>query len=84
MRPPGRSHVFAVLFALAAGTFLAENLLRFPLSVPYMKDLAAGAPLLDMRFGYTPNAAYHLFDVLGETGRGDCDPARSVSCVASN
>jgi hypothetical protein len=34
-----------------------------------MKNLAAGAPLLDMRPGYTPGAAYHLFDVLGQTGR---------------
>jgi len=61
--------VFAVLFALAIGAFLAENLLYFPLSVPYMKDLAAGEPLLDMRPGYTPDAAHHLFDVLGDTGR---------------
>lgn len=70
MRPLGRSTVFVVLFALAVGAFLVENLLYFPLSVPYMKDLAAGAPLLDMRSGYTPDAAYHLFDVLGQTGRG--------------
>jgi hypothetical protein len=70
MRPPDRSTVFVVLFALATGAFLVENLLYFPLSVPYMKDLAAGAPLLDMRPGYTPDAAYHLFDVLGQTGRG--------------
>ena len=62
--------VFAVLFALAIGAFLAENLLYFPLSVPYMKDLAAGAHLLDMRPGYSPGAAYDLFDVLGQTGRG--------------
>jgi hypothetical protein len=65
-----RRTVFAVLFALAIGVFLAENLLYFPLSVPYMRDLAAGAPLLDMRPGYTTDAAYHLFDVLGQTGRG--------------
>ena len=61
---------FAVVFALAIGAFLAENLLYFPLSVPYMKVLAAGAPLLDMRPGYSPGAAYDLFDVLGQTGRG--------------
>jgi hypothetical protein len=36
-----------------------------------MKNLAAGAPLLDMRLGYTPDAAYRLFDVLGQKGRGD-------------
>ena len=62
--------VFAVLFALTIGAFLAENLLYFPLSVPYMKELAAGAPLLDMRPGYTPDDAYHLFDTLGQSGRG--------------
>lgn len=61
--------VFAVLFAATIGAVLAENLLYFPLSVPYMKDLGAGATLLDMRFGYTPSAAYHLFDALGQTGR---------------
>jgi hypothetical protein len=49
---------------------LAENLLHFPLSVPYMKELAAGAPLLDMRLGYTPDAVYQLFDLLGRAGRG--------------
>ena len=62
--------VFAVLFALTIAAFLAENLLYFPLSVPYMKELAAGAPLLDMRPGYTPNDVYHLFDILGQSGRG--------------
>ena len=61
---------FAILFALAIGAFLAENLLYFPLSVPYMKMLTAGAPLLDMRPGYTSGDAYHLLDVLGQTGRG--------------
>ena len=62
--------VFAVLFALTIGAFLGENLLYFPLSVPYMKELAAGAPLLDMRPGYTPDDAYRLFDILGQFGRG--------------
>jgi hypothetical protein len=62
--------VFAVLFTLAMGAFLAENLLYFPLSVPYMKGLAAGEPLLDMRPGYSPVVAYHLFEVLGQPGRG--------------
>src|SRR4051812_41639127 len=62
--------VFAVLFTLAMGAFLAENLLYFPLSVPYMKGLAVGEPLLDMRPGYSPVVAYHLFEVLGQPGRG--------------
>jgi len=51
------------------GALFAENFLYFPLSVPYMKELAAGASLLDMRPGYTPSAAYHLLDVLGQAGR---------------
>jgi hypothetical protein len=65
-----RRTAFATLSALTIGAFLAENLLYFPLSVPYMKELAAGASLLDMRPGYTAVGAYRLFDVLGEAGRG--------------
>jgi hypothetical protein len=60
VKPSGRSPLFAILSALTISAFLAENFLYFPLSVPYMKDLAAGAPLLDMRPGYSPDAAYHL------------------------
>ena len=62
--------VFAALLTLTIGALLVENLLYFPLSVPYMKELAAGAPLLDMRPGYTPDDVYHLFDMLGQSGRG--------------
>ena len=65
-----RHRFFAVLLAVTVSALLAENFLHFPLSLPYMKDLAAGAPLLDMRLGYTPEAAYHLFDMLGKKGRG--------------
>jgi hypothetical protein len=65
-----RHRFFVVLSALTIGALLAENFLYFPLSLPYMKDLAAGAPLLDMRPGYTPDAAYRLFDMLGQKGRG--------------
>lgn len=70
MSPRGRSRVFVVLSVLTISAFVVENFLYFPLSVPYMKNLAAGAPILDMRPGYTPDAAYHLFDVLGQAGRG--------------
>ena len=66
MRRPSN---FSILPVLTVGAFLAENLLYFPLSIPYMKDLARGMPLLDMRPGYTPEAVYHLFDVLGPTGQ---------------
>ncbi len=71
MSPHGPGRVFVVLTVLTISAFLAENFLYFPLSVPYMKDLAAGAPLLDMRPGYTPDVAYQFFDVLGQKGRGD-------------
>lgn len=57
------------LFILAIGALIAENCFRFPLSVPRMKSLAAGAPILDMRLGYSESAAYQLFDALGEAGR---------------
>jgi len=43
--------------------------LHFPLSVSYMRELAGGLPMLDLRFGYTPESAYRLFDVLGRHGR---------------
>ena len=61
--------VFAVVSVLAIGALAAENGLDFPLSVPYMKKLAGGAPLLDMRPGYSPEAAYELLDSLGRDGR---------------
>jgi hypothetical protein len=64
-----RGAVFAGLSVLAIGLFLAMNWLTFPLSVPYPTKLAAGAPILDMRLGYTPSAVYELFDSLGQTGR---------------
>jgi hypothetical protein len=64
-----RRTVFVILSVLTIGLFLAENWLSFPLSVPYMKKLADGAAILDMRPGYTPAAAYQLLDVLGPAGR---------------
>jgi len=64
-----RQAVFAALSVLTIGVFLAIHLLSFPLSLSYMKRLAAGATILDMRPGYTPAAAYQLFDALGRTGR---------------
>jgi hypothetical protein len=64
-----RRGVLALLLPLTICVLVAENVLYFPLSVPYMKDLASGAPLLDMRLGYSPAAAYHLLDVLRQPGR---------------
>ena len=62
--------LFRVLFVLALGSLIAENCFDFPLSVPWMRHLAAGAPILDMRLGYSQSAVYQYFDVLGATGRG--------------
>ena len=64
-----RPGVFWALFLLALGAFFTENRLRFPLSVPYMRALAGGLPILDMRPGYTPSSAYQLLDALGGVGR---------------
>ncbi len=58
---------------LAFATFaalVAVNTLHFRLSVPRMRELTGGAPILDMRFGYTPESAYELLDALGSAGRG--------------
>ena len=66
---PGRRFGFQVLSVVAIGSFVAENLLDFPGSVPRMRQLAAGLPILDMRLWYSSQPVYHLFDTLGEKGR---------------
>lgn len=63
--------VFSALSIMAIGCFIAENFLTFPLSVPFMRSLAAGASILDMRFGYSLSSAYQLLDALGRSGRLD-------------
>jgi NAD dependent epimerase/dehydratase family enzyme len=60
---------FWVLFVLAFSALIIENSFNFPLSVPWMKHLAQGAPILDTRPGYSAAGAYALFDVLGDAGR---------------
>ena len=60
---------FRIVFALTLGALLTENCLNFPLSVPWMRGLAGGAPILDMRLGYSEHAVQLLFDALGENGR---------------
>jgi hypothetical protein len=60
---------FRTLFVLTICAILAENCLNFPLSVPWMKGLGGGLPILDMRPGYSENAVHLLFDALGESGR---------------
>ena len=65
----GRSHGFLVLSAVTIGALLAENLLDFPGSVPRMRQLAGGLPILDARLWYSSQSVYQLFDTLGENGR---------------
>jgi hypothetical protein len=65
---PRKTH-FRLIAAAAVGALLAENLLDFPLSMPAMKRLAGGLPILDMRLGYSASAAARLFDALGAAGR---------------
>ena len=65
----GRRHGFLVLSVVTIGALLAENLLDFPGSVPRMRRLAAGLPILDARLWYSSQSVTHLFDTLGENGR---------------
>ena len=58
-----------ILAILAVGALLVENLLDFPLSVPAMRRLAGGLPLLDMRLWYDHQAVSQLFAALGANGR---------------
>lgn len=62
--------LFQALFVLALGSLIVENCFDFPLSAPWMRHLAAGAPIFDMRLGYKESAVYQYFDALGATGRG--------------
>jgi nucleoside-diphosphate-sugar epimerase len=67
--PPWRLP-FGLLSVAAVGALLAENLLDFAGSVPRMKRLSGGLPLLDMRPWYSASAVARLFDALGAAGRG--------------
>jgi NAD dependent epimerase/dehydratase family enzyme len=58
-----------LLFFATIGVLLAENLLNFRLSVPYMSALSGGLPLLDMRIWYSSDEAYRLFEAFGAAGR---------------
>jgi len=66
---PNRRFPFWLQSAVTVGALLAENLFDFPLSVPRMKHLAGGLPLLDMRPWYSFQDAYQLFGALGAQGR---------------
>jgi nucleoside-diphosphate-sugar epimerase len=69
-RPAARKQLPFWLISIATFSLLAaENLLHFKWSIPNMMTLSKGLPLLDMRFTYTPDDAYRLFDMLGLEGR---------------
>ncbi len=71
-RSPGvlRSVRWWALLVLTLSTTLAVNTLDFPLTVPRMRELASGEPILDMRMtGYSPREAHRLLETLGPVGR---------------
>jgi nucleoside-diphosphate-sugar epimerase len=69
-RPIPRKNVPFWLISIATfGLLAAENLLHFKWSIPNMLTLSKGLPLLDMRFTYTPDDTYRLFEMLGLEGR---------------
>lgn len=61
--------LFWVLLVGVVTTLATINTVNFPLSVPYLKSLAGGLPILDTRFFYSPSDAYRLFDAFGLIGR---------------
>ena len=63
------THRLRILAILAVGALLVENLVDFPLSVPAMRRLAGGLPLLDMRPWYDRQTVSQLFAALGGNGR---------------
>jgi hypothetical protein len=60
---------FQLLSAVTVAALVAENALRFPLSVPWMTELSGGLRILDMRPFYSPGQVYQLFEALGVAGR---------------
>lgn len=68
-RPAGRSSRWRTLLALAGVALVAVNAVPFPLSVPSLRALGGGLPILDMRLGYDLAAVRELLSALGEGGR---------------
>jgi nucleoside-diphosphate-sugar epimerase len=64
----GKRDVLAPL-VLALVAMVSINTLRFPLSVPWMRELAGGRTILDARLGYGPSEVLELLSSLGEAGR---------------
>ncbi len=69
-RRPSRARRVWLLLAVTAAALFTVNALDLPLTVPRMRKIAGGESILDLRFGYTPVAAYQLLDALGQAGRG--------------
>jgi hypothetical protein len=59
----------AALWGVGIAAILAINLCDLPLCVPRMRALAGGQELLDLRLGYTPEAAQQYLAALGAIGR---------------
>jgi 2-alkyl-3-oxoalkanoate reductase len=55
--------------AVVAVVLVAVNEVRFPLSVPWLRALAGGLPILDLRLGYDVGSVRALFAALGDGGR---------------
>ncbi|OFX25911.1 MAG: hypothetical protein A2V77_09855 [Anaeromyxobacter sp. RBG_16_69_14] len=73
-RPPSRAHRSSrrwwALLGLTLLAMIGVNAFDFPISVPRMRALASGEPILDMRMtGYSSHEARRLFEALGTLGR---------------
>lgn len=60
---------FWMLFLGTISALVAVNSLTFPFSVPWMKHLSGGMPILDMQLWYSYSTVHRLFNALGQTGR---------------
>ncbi len=60
---------FGSLLVAAVAGLIAVNTLDVPLTARRVRELAGGAPVLDIRPGYTPDAAHQFLDALGPAGR---------------
>ena len=71
----------ALLLLTFAGFFWAFNFSSWPISVPSLRALASGQPILDLRPGYSFADAYALLSRLGETGRSLYRSFLGLDCV---
>jgi len=61
--------LFWTLLIATVAALVTLNTVDFSLSVPGLKSLAGGLPILDTRFFYSPADVYRLFDAFGPIGR---------------